>query len=55
MVNLFFRQGQYPDVNGLVGGNVVMGCWMKEFTKVEEVLDALETQMPIYETHEAIP
>jgi serine/threonine protein kinase len=49
-VNSLFRQGRYPDVTGLVGGKVVMDCWMKEFTTVAQVLDALDTQMPIYES-----
>lgn len=39
-VNLLFRQGKYPDVTGLVGGKVVMGCCVKEFTIVVQVLDS---------------
>jgi hypothetical protein len=26
-VNAFFRQGRFPDVDGLWGGSVMMGCW----------------------------
>jgi serine/threonine protein kinase len=45
-VNLLFSQRQYPDVTGLVGGDVIRGCWMKEYTTAEQVLDALDEQMP---------
>jgi serine/threonine protein kinase len=29
-VNLLFRQGRFPDVDGLWGGSVMMACWRKE-------------------------
>ncbi|KAJ5594874.1 kinase-like protein, partial [Penicillium hispanicum] len=39
-VNELFLQGQYPSVAGLVGGNVIMGCWLKKYKTVGEVLIA---------------
>jgi hypothetical protein len=53
-VNLLFSQGQYPDVDGLWGGDVMMGCWRKEFTTAEQILEALDTQMPTDGVREAI-
>jgi len=44
-VELLFRQRQYPDVTGLFGGNVIMGCWMQEYTSAEQVLCAFDEQM----------
>jgi serine/threonine protein kinase len=47
MVNSLFRRRKFPDVTGLIGGRVVMGCWTKEYGKVQEILRALEVEMPI--------
>lgn len=32
-------QGEFPDVSGLVGGNIIMGCWTGKFQAVEEVYE----------------
>jgi len=47
MVNSLFRQRKFPDVTGLIGGRVVMGCWTKKYRTVQGILRALEVEMPI--------
>lgn len=49
MVNSLFRQRKFPDMTGLIGGRVVMGCWTNEYGTVQEILRALEVEMPIHE------
>ena len=44
-VDLLFKQGKFPDVGGLIGGKVVMGCWTKKYSTAEEILCALEVEM----------
>ncbi|KAF2271830.1 kinase-like protein [Westerdykella ornata] len=44
-VNALFSQKKFPDVTGLAGGKVVMGCWMKRYGTVNEILRDLETEM----------
>lgn len=51
-VTLLFTEGKYPEVDGLWGGNVMMGCWRKEFTTAEQILEALDMQMPTEGTHQ---
>ncbi|KAI9849702.1 MAG: hypothetical protein M1837_002828 [Sclerophora amabilis] len=46
-VNLLFSQGQYPEVAGLVGGEVIMGCWTRKYSTAQQVLDDLRKRMPI--------
>ncbi|ESZ95772.1 kinase domain-containing protein [Sclerotinia borealis F-4128] len=46
-VALLFKQGMYPDVTGLVGGEVIKRCWTREFTTVQQILDALAKHMPL--------
>jgi hypothetical protein len=46
-VHKHFSQGEFPDVTRLVGGGVIMGCWTKKYATAEEVLHALDTEMPI--------
>ena len=46
-VELLFSQRQYPDVTALFGGNVVMGCWMQEYTSAEQVLRAFDEQLKL--------
>lgn len=47
MVCDLFKQGKYPDVSLLVGGNVIMGCWRKEYKTAQQVVDALREHIPI--------
>ena len=44
-VNKLFLQQQYPCVTGLVGGKVIMGCWLKKYSSPEEILEALDGEM----------
>ena len=46
-VNALFSQGHFPDVAGLTGGRVVMGCWTKRYSTAEEILHAIEAEMLI--------
>ncbi|RDL36264.1 Protein kinase-like [Venustampulla echinocandica] len=38
-------QGEYPDVTRVVGGRVILGCWMGQYLTAEEVLLALDREM----------
>ncbi|PNY24143.1 Protein kinase-like domain protein [Tolypocladium capitatum] len=38
-----FERGQFPDVDGLVAGEVIMKCWRKEYLSADDVLDELHT------------
>ncbi|KAK0628115.1 kinase-like domain-containing protein [Bombardia bombarda] len=44
-VNRLFLQGRYPNVEGLVGGSVIMGCWKKQYQTANKVLEALDREM----------
>ncbi|MCJ1474029.1 hypothetical protein MMC13_002687 [Lambiella insularis] len=47
MVNALFGQGQFPNVTELTGGKVVMGCWTKRYSTAEEILQAIEVEIPL--------
>jgi len=34
-----FREGKFPSTEGLLLGEVIMGCWKEDFSSAEEVLD----------------
>lgn len=36
----FLEQGVYPDVEGITGGTIMMGCWKKQYTTTEDILMA---------------
>lgn len=40
-VSHLFRDGKYPNVADLVRGNVIMGCWSKQYQRAEDVPEAL--------------
>ena len=44
-VDGLLRREQYPSVVGLVGGNVVMGCWTKTYKCAEDVLAAWDREV----------
>lgn len=46
-VDLLFKEGKFPDVGGLVGGKVIMGCWTKKYSSAEQILRSLEVEMLI--------
>ena len=46
-VNFLFSQRKYPDVTGLIGGKVVVGCWTREYKTVKDVLRVLEVEMSV--------
>ncbi|RSL83131.1 hypothetical protein CEP51_004679 [Fusarium floridanum] len=36
------KEKTFPDVASLLGGDVMLGCWMMKFTSADEVLNALD-------------
>jgi hypothetical protein len=44
-----FNEGRYPDVTRIVGYSVILACWTKQYSTAEEVLRALEREVPIPE------
>ncbi|KAI9841305.1 MAG: hypothetical protein M1837_000791 [Sclerophora amabilis] len=44
-VEVLFRRGEFPAVSGLSGGNVVKGCWDRQYHTAEEVLQAVRSGM----------
>ncbi|KAF6822504.1 protein kinase-like domain protein [Colletotrichum musicola] len=36
-----FREEKFPDVEGLLVGDVIVKCWMRQFASARDVLDAL--------------
>lgn len=40
---------KYPNLSGIVGERVILGCWTKRYKTAEEVLCALEKETPIPE------
>jgi hypothetical protein len=41
-------------VTRIVGGSVILACWTKQYSTADEVLRALEREIPISEDDEAI-
>lgn len=43
-----FKNQNYPDVDGLFGGRIILGCWTKMYLSADDVLQALnnEIKMP---------
>ena len=39
------KQGRYPDVGGMIGGTIMMGCWTKQYVTADEILQALKVEM----------
>jgi serine/threonine protein kinase len=40
------NQEKYPDLTRVVGGSVILACWKREYSTAEEVLYALQREMP---------
>ncbi len=40
-----FKKREYPDVHGLFGGTVMLGCWTKKYTSADDVLQALKQEI----------
>jgi len=43
-VEELFRLARFPNVEGLVGGKVILGCWTKKYTCADYVLQALDLE-----------
>jgi len=46
-VDGFFRRRVWPNVEGLTGGNIMIGCWRKEYNTVEAILRAQKAELLI--------
>lgn len=46
-----FSNGIYPDVTNVVGGSVILAGWMGQYAAAEEVLRALEREIPTPKVH----
>lgn len=44
LVDGLFGEGKFPDVKGLFGERVIWGCWTKEYTNADDVLQALDSE-----------
>ncbi|KAF1993259.1 kinase-like protein [Amniculicola lignicola CBS 123094] len=40
-----FKNREYPDVDGLFGGTIILGCWTKEYLSADNVLQALDHEI----------
>lgn len=52
-VDDLFAQGKFPDVEGLFGGRVIMGCWTNKYATADDVLQDLTLEAE-KETSESI-
>ena len=43
VVDGHFGRGVFPDVGGLWGGQIILGCWTYKFSKIDEVMQALRS------------
>ncbi|KAM6525654.1 hypothetical protein FALCPG4_011190 [Fusarium falciforme] len=41
-VNGFFKEGIFPDTEGLYGGDVILGCWRKQYSSANDILQELD-------------
>lgn len=39
------KQAIYPDVEGVIGGTVMIGCWKKQYITAEDILQAQKVEM----------
>lgn len=37
-VDGLFKQGVFPDIQGLFGGEIILGCWTKKYSNVDNIL-----------------
>ncbi|EGX89741.1 Protein kinase-like domain [Cordyceps militaris CM01] len=42
-----FNNENYPDVTRLVGGNVILACWKRQYSTADEVLRALDKEVDV--------
>ncbi|OAR03639.1 hypothetical protein LLEC1_00914 [Akanthomyces lecanii] len=42
-----FNDENYPDVTRLVGGNVILACWKRQYSTADENLRALDKEVDI--------
>ncbi|KAB5515437.1 kinase-like domain-containing protein [Coniochaeta sp. 2T2.1] len=44
-VDGWFKQGHFPPVSHVIGGNVIRGCWDHQYKTAEEVLNAVRSEI----------
>lgn len=37
-VDSLFKQGIFPDIKGLFRGEIILGCWTKKYSNVNDIL-----------------
>ncbi|KAI9652865.1 MAG: hypothetical protein M1821_007783 [Bathelium mastoideum] len=42
-----FRNREYPDINGLFGGAIILGCWTGKYMSADDVLQALDQEIEL--------
>ncbi|UPL03863.1 hypothetical protein LCI18_014797 [Fusarium solani-melongenae] len=40
-VNGFFKEGIFPDMEGLYGGDIILGCWTGRYSSANDILRAV--------------
>ena len=48
------KQGVYPNVDNVIGGTIMMGCWKKQYVVAEDVLQAEKDEMWNVTTSETV-
>ncbi|KAI1643249.1 kinase-like protein, partial [Daldinia loculata] len=46
LVDDLFRRQEFPDVSEIWAGAVILKCWMHEYASADDLLQALELEMP---------
>jgi serine/threonine protein kinase len=54
-VEASWKNGIYPDMEGVVGGKVMMGCWTKQYIRAEDILETQKVEMQCVITNEGLP
>ena len=44
-VMTLLKDGVYPNVDGVIGGTVIMGCWRKRYIAIEHILQVQNMEM----------
>ena len=44
-VEASWRKGMYPGMEGVIGGEVMMGCWTKQYITAEDILQGQKVEV----------
>jgi serine/threonine protein kinase len=45
LVSGYFKEGLFPDVSSVSGGEVILGCWEHKYSTAQDVLNAVKKEM----------